>query len=213
MSTFHRSGHLRISVNGNLHQVVDHDVTRLSDFERESIISRSRKIQEKIYFPIDPRKIDSYTQYNAKCPVCRNPVYFYQSPDGGRVFFDDLGPPWPKHPCTDNPLKRVERHFQVTKQKPRWQVDGWSPAREFNISKVQNTQNIYETTITRPDLKTWDGYNFFFQSDTDPTQHHPQLAQYKRENANTWNISFWQKDIGEIRVLAYEKMQTNWQYP
>jgi hypothetical protein len=30
-------------------------------------------------------------------------VFFYQSPFGGRVFFDDLGWPWPKHPCTDNP--------------------------------------------------------------------------------------------------------------
>lgn len=27
---------------------------------------------------------------------------YYQSPFGGRVFFDALGWPWPKHPCTDN---------------------------------------------------------------------------------------------------------------
>jgi hypothetical protein len=36
-------------------------------------------------------------------------VFFYQSPYGGRVFFDSLGPPWPKHPCTDHP---TERHRQ-----------------------------------------------------------------------------------------------------
>jgi hypothetical protein len=30
-------------------------------------------------------------------------VIFYRSPFDGRVFFDPpLGPPWPKHPCTDN---------------------------------------------------------------------------------------------------------------
>ncbi|TPL45350.1 hypothetical protein [Mesorhizobium sp. B2-4-6] len=30
-------------------------------------------------------------------------MFYYQSPYGGRVFFDHLGWPWPKHPCTDNP--------------------------------------------------------------------------------------------------------------
>lgn len=44
----------------------------------------------------------SYVDPNATCPVCGASVYFYQSPYGGRVFFDELGPPWPKHPCTDN---------------------------------------------------------------------------------------------------------------
>jgi hypothetical protein len=39
---------------------------------------------------------------NAHCPVCGKVVFFYQSPFGGRVFFDNPGWPWPKHPCTDN---------------------------------------------------------------------------------------------------------------
>lgn len=39
---------------------------------------------------------------NAECPVCGAPVFFYQNAFGSRVFFDELGPPWPKHPCTDN---------------------------------------------------------------------------------------------------------------
>ena len=51
----------------------------------------------------------SYVNPNARCPVCGADVYFYQSPYGGRVFFDELGPPWPKHPCTDNPV--VRHHF------------------------------------------------------------------------------------------------------
>jgi hypothetical protein len=48
----------------------------------------------------------SYINPNARCPVCGCAVFFYQSPYGGRVFFDNLGPPWPKHPCTDNPVVR-----------------------------------------------------------------------------------------------------------
>lgn len=52
---------------------------------------------------------------NAYCPVCGAAVYFYQSPAGGRVFFDHLGHPWPKHPCTDRP------HIQVTLRTPATQ--------------------------------------------------------------------------------------------
>jgi hypothetical protein len=48
-----------------------------------------------------------YVNPNAKCPVCGDAVYFYANEHGSRVFFDDLGPPWPKHPCTDNPREPV----------------------------------------------------------------------------------------------------------
>lgn len=44
---------------------------------------------------------------NARCPVCSAPVFFYQSPEGGKVYFDELGPPWPKHPCTAHISKSV----------------------------------------------------------------------------------------------------------
>lgn len=43
---------------------------------------------------------------NATCPVCGAPVYFYANEYGSRVFFDELGPPWPKHPCTDRLASR-----------------------------------------------------------------------------------------------------------
>lgn len=48
-----------------------------------------------------------YVNPNAKCPVCGDAVYFYANEHGSRVFFDDLGPPWPKHHCTDNPREPV----------------------------------------------------------------------------------------------------------
>ena len=46
---------------------------------------------------------------NAKCPVCGAGVFFYANENGSRVFFDDLGPPWPKHPCTDIPRNYAPR--------------------------------------------------------------------------------------------------------
>ncbi|MEQ1514892.1 MAG: hypothetical protein ABL931_00215 [Usitatibacteraceae bacterium] len=59
----------------------------------------------------------SFTTPNATCPVCGARVFFYQNDFGSRVYFDDLGPPWPKHPCTDiEPLRvRTERPVQPNK--------------------------------------------------------------------------------------------------
>ena len=47
------------------------------------------------------QKSDSYTNPNASCPRCRAKVFYYESPYGGKVYFDQMGPPWPKHPCMD----------------------------------------------------------------------------------------------------------------
>lgn len=46
---------------------------------------------------------------NARCPVCGEAVFFYANSHGSRVYFDELGHPWTKHPCTDNPRRRTER--------------------------------------------------------------------------------------------------------
>ena len=34
-----------------------------------------------------------------KCPGCREPVFFFQCDCGSKVFFDELGIPWPIHDC------------------------------------------------------------------------------------------------------------------
>lgn len=39
---------------------------------------------------------------NAVCPVCGQSVFYYSNSFGSRVFFDELGKPWSKHPCTDS---------------------------------------------------------------------------------------------------------------
>ncbi len=68
-----------------------------------SAVRRETKIVDGFTWRIN-RKPDyqSFVNPNAYCPVCNASVYFYQSQFGGRVFFDSLGPPWPKHPCSDN---------------------------------------------------------------------------------------------------------------
>ena len=47
------------------------------------------------------------------------------------MFFDELGPPWPKHGCTDktSQARTATIVFQFSKplSKPEWQAEGWEP--------------------------------------------------------------------------------------
>lgn len=62
---------------------------------------------------------------NSKCPVCGEPVFYYKNDKGSSIFFDHLGPPWPKHPCTDS-SRRIP--FANSKMSPKNNPaidDGW----------------------------------------------------------------------------------------
>lgn len=49
-----------------------------------------------------------FTTPNAKCPQCGALVYFYRN-NGSVVYFDEIGPPWPKHGCfTEFQIKKAE---------------------------------------------------------------------------------------------------------
>lgn len=79
-------------------------------------------------------RIDSYVNPNARCPACGASVFFYQSPAGGRVFFDELGPPWPKHPCTDSGAKLLApRSAGLPPRRPSWVREGWVPLGEVSL--------------------------------------------------------------------------------
>lgn len=63
---------------------------------------------------------------NAKCPVCSKPVFFYVNSFGSRVYFDDIGHPWPKHPCTNMPVMRK-----------RAAHDNWKPITKRKNGEIQ----------------------------------------------------------------------------
>lgn len=83
---------------------------------------------------------DGYTNPNARCPECGAAVYFYRSPYGGRVFFDELGPPWPKHWCTDSTRFDEARVTWMTPARrsssPPWHQDGWRSLTEVYVDRV-----------------------------------------------------------------------------
>jgi hypothetical protein len=91
--------------------------------------------------------VESYVNPNAHCPVCGALVYFYRSPYDGRVFFDELGWPWPKHPCTDNrhdPLRATRDSARASGSRPvpYWRLEGWRPLLFAKIHKGTDRERL-----------------------------------------------------------------------
>jgi len=98
---------------------------------------------------------ESYVNPFAKCPVCGVAVFFFQATNGGRVFFDDLGPPWPKHPCTDHSSDHlpvvIDRQRRASgAASPTWEKEGWSPflLRDAYLPRGQRRYRVSGIIIT-----------------------------------------------------------------
>jgi hypothetical protein len=122
-------------------------------------------------------------------------VFFYQSSDGGRVFFDDLGPPWPKHPCTDNrsiPRKIAPSAFLGKRtdiaRSYKWQLDGWKPFFISSVSRVDKTILQMNGNSENKSLSV-----FFCKeinsSDVSPPITNESIAYLRKENEETYEIS------------------------
>lgn len=92
-------------------------------------------------------ELQSYLIPNAKCPVCKSLVFFYQSENGGRVFFDSLGPPWPKHPCTNNHFTKISDIYIKEIVDSKWQTvaegSNWKPLVVLNITPLPPNFNVF----------------------------------------------------------------------
>jgi hypothetical protein len=90
---------------------------------------------------------ETYLNPNASCPVCGASIFFYQSPEGGRVFFDELGPPWPKHPCTDRSLSELKDTAIIEGRYPTGLVRARSSSAEAGWLPLLNVKTHIEDGI------------------------------------------------------------------
>jgi hypothetical protein len=98
MTKYWRDEHGRTMASGTRTRVTGHTVNR--DDWPGGFIERHEKAFKT--WKVNRSSASRYLTPNAKCPVCGKLVFYYQNDHGSKVFFDDLGPPWPKHPCTDD---------------------------------------------------------------------------------------------------------------
>ncbi|XDF76659.1 hypothetical protein AAFX60_007625 [Aliivibrio fischeri] len=87
--------------------------------------------------------VQAFTVPNAKCPNCGDNVFYYEHPNGAKVYFDELGPPWPKHPCVIE--RRTSTKHKISKNKPvsaNWMSSYWKPLILEKKVKLANGEGV-----------------------------------------------------------------------
>ncbi len=115
MSTFVRGSHYRTSKKGKVYPVRAASVTR-DRWHRITLADRARLLRFLDKLNVTGSATARFIA-PTRCPICGAPVYFYQNEHGARVYFEELGPPWPKHPCTDLPQAQ-RKNFKTKPMRP-----------------------------------------------------------------------------------------------
>lgn len=120
MSRFNRSSHTRTNRFGTTFHVSGHQVNR-----------DENAVQPQIQRPFraDSPNSGSLLCPNASCPICGASVWYFETKNGGKVFFDTAWPDWDKHPCTisdppprardPNPVSNTSKDLPVLEVFPR----------------------------------------------------------------------------------------------
>lgn len=121
---------------------------------------RSERAKQPSFFATPPKpetralRLRRLTVPDVRCPICRERVFFHQSVGGGRVYLDKLGPPWPRHPCTERPNWNVQKLGEadgahIVRQRTPAEVRrlardarGWRPIAEMQPSPGRPTQSF-----------------------------------------------------------------------
>ena len=152
-------------------------------------------------------RADSYTNPNARCPRCSARVYFYRSPDGGTVYFDDLGPPWPKHPCMDTGRQSLPPgRTRQAMEKHSWKIAGWHPMQCNNIVTIKDDVNII-ALITGEGR---DSRQLFAKKPTATISHHSPIL-WRRFEGQRGHYEISTLDLSdpgykEIRLEAFDNL-------
>lgn len=110
MTTFWRDGHYRNGSWVEGHWVIRDDWDRFSSYI--PLIQKSYKIEQT--------EFSSFTIPNSTCPICGERVFYYENSHGSKVWFDDLGPPWPIHGCFQDGYAQLpsKRNTEENKNEP-----------------------------------------------------------------------------------------------
>lgn len=134
-------------------------------------------------------------------------MFLYQSEHGGRVFFDELGPPWPKHPCTDRARAVIPTTLPVTDQslptrRYRWQEAGWLPITDVVVESVGST-HVRLSGAHNSQLLTVYIQVTAFAASTDPVTeiaHSPIHA--RRAIDGYFELAFLTQDLRPVLIKA-----------
>lgn len=162
MTSYNRRGHFRRGPNGQQVWVSGHTVNRSGSQSYGSFVAYKPRPQinvrtEDALSPIAtpttalPRSA-SFMRPNTACPVCGALVYFYANEFGSRVYFDEVGPPWPKHPCTIAPASEASGRASSSRVAPTLYAGfAWSKPRTGTSSTSVTPHVMYFVDRCEPE--------------------------------------------------------------
>lgn len=85
----------------------------------------------------------AFTVPNVKCKTCHQLVYYYEHPSGSRVLFDELGPPWPLHPCFIAGQLKKQSGVKTPAKSVSKKEKGWFPLVIERAERDQDNVNVH----------------------------------------------------------------------
>lgn len=133
---------------------------------------------------------------NAHCPICGASVFFIHPMNGGSVWFDELGPPWPKHPCMDSAQLRFQ--FPEPSSYPRERVFSFRSSNWYN-------QYVELLSYRNPSWDCWTarvGGMHLLIAAQPPTAFSPIFVHKGQTSENSIEIEYVSSQDGGTEVLT-----------
>ena len=171
---------------------------------------KEKAINKNIYREFTKKEYKNFIVPNVECNCCKQLIFFYQSPYGGKVFFEELGPPWKKHCCepkccasTKNniPKKISQSNLTLENINPTWEKDKWT----FCLSIREQPCDSNVKKIIIKSMKNNIEYSFFIQKKYFELELKYGLPIYFRQllNDRYFEISFYSnKESKEQKVIV-----------
>ena len=93
------------------------------------------------------------------CPECRDEVFFIKH-NGGSIWVDSLGWPWPKHSCMHNDEEEIPSWYRFFKNNIKSEKDEINHAVVTDVTRINSTVNYPARMMLNIDLGNKKGVIF-----------------------------------------------------
>ncbi len=85
-----------------------------------------------------------------RCQFCNQPVFYYENELGSKVFFDDLGPPWPKHNCPERQAQFASRKASLKASRSKVKSGRqFKPIKDYQNRRRNRRKNVASPSASR----------------------------------------------------------------
>lgn len=143
-----------------------------------------------------PRVPRHYTKQNERCPFCNAPVFFHRLGNLGRVYFDEPGPPWPKHPCTDKASPSYRGPFGSGSE-------GWLELTQISVDALSDNVLRISGKLENQDCVVFVGRSAFRGTPIPSTCLSESSVQVHRSRGGNFDLALLTPDLEHMLLTGY----------